>query len=88
MVIDQRQQLNQLLNFLNGRDDQPDDIGAVAQFVTSHLVGHPRPQKDAEDATRFVYRWPDVASLRTHARWYGPDITPSQIDAAIAAAGL
>jgi hypothetical protein len=81
-------QLMTLMNYLNGREDQEDDVGAVSRYVASHYVGLPRPAKDSEASLTFVYRWEDIDDIRTHARHYGPTITQSQIDAAVAAAGI
>jgi len=70
--------INQLIDFVYGKDDQQDDIGAVARFVTAHKPTRPAKGKPS--------RWQDVAALKTHARHTGPNITDAQIDAAVAAA--
>lgn len=73
-------QVNRLIDFLYGKESQADDIGAVARFVRAHVMMRP--------ALADQSRWPDIVSLKTHALHAGPNVTASQIDAALAAAGL
>jgi hypothetical protein len=54
-----------------GRELQDDGIGAVARFF-----------RDAA-----VSKFATIADLRSACRFYGPNVTQSQIDAAVAAAG-
>lgn len=51
--------------------------GAAARFVAAHATRRPAAGTEA--------RWADFDALKTHARNFGPAVTESQLDAAIAA---
>lgn len=72
--------VNQLVDFLHGKETQQDDVGAVARHVAAHVTSRPAVGKPA--------RWPDLEALKTNTRWYGPNCTPAQVDAAIATSGV
>jgi hypothetical protein len=70
--------INALVDFCYGKDDERTDVGAVARFVSAHATDRPAAGKPS--------RWQDIDALKTHARHAGPNVTPEQIDAAVAAA--
>lgn len=70
--------INALIDYCHGREQQRDDIGAVARFVSAHVTQRPAAGKQS--------RWPDVESMKSHAGHAGPNVTAAQIDTAIAAA--
>jgi hypothetical protein len=70
--------VNNLVDFCAGREQQPDDVGAVARFIAAHSPERPAQGKPS--------RWPDIDALKTAARHFGPPVTMTQIDAAVAAA--
>jgi hypothetical protein len=71
--------VNRLVDFCQGKENEPGDIGAVARFIDSHVRQRP--------AGTGPSRWANVAVMKTHALHYGPNVTARQIDAALAAAG-
>jgi hypothetical protein len=80
--------LCQLLDYLNGRESDEGDVGAVAKHVASHLQDR-RPPKGSAEAANFTYpHWRTIEEFKTYRRFKGPAVSLAQIDAAIAAAGL